>query len=71
MNTSNERIERLLVLLLLQSMKGLSQKEKVIELNIAGLSNIEIADFLNTSPSVIASLLYQSKKPSKSKPRKR
>jgi DNA-binding CsgD family transcriptional regulator len=70
MDPSNERIERLLVLLLLQSMKGTSQKEKVIQLNIAGFSNFEIAEFLDTSPAVVATLLYQSKKSGKPKKRR-
>jgi DNA-binding CsgD family transcriptional regulator len=70
MDPSNERIERLLVLLLLQSMKGTSQREKVIQLNIAGFSNFEIAEFLNTSPPVVATLLYQSKKSRKPKKRR-
>ena len=70
MDTSNERIERLLVLLLLQSMKGTSQREKVIQLNIAGFSNFEIAEFLDTSPAVVATLLYQSKKSGKPKKRR-
>lgn len=61
----NERIERLLVLILLQSMKGTSQREKVNQLNLAGFSNIEIAEFLQTSSAVVATLLYQSKKTSK------
>jgi hypothetical protein len=70
MDSSNERIERLLVLLLLQSMKGTSQGEKVIQLNIAGFSNFEIAEFLDTSPAVVATLLYQSKKSGKPKKRR-
>jgi DNA-directed RNA polymerase specialized sigma24 family protein len=70
MDPSNERIERLLVLLLLQSMKGTSQREKVIQLNIAGFSNFEIAEFLDTSPAVVATLLYQSKKSGKPKKRR-
>lgn len=70
METSNERVERLLVLLLLHSMKGAPQREKVTQLNIAGFSNYEIAEFLNTTPAVVASLLYQSKKSGKPKRRK-
>ena len=45
MTTQSEKIERLLALLLLQSMKDSNQKEKARILNIAGFSNIEIADF--------------------------
>ncbi len=68
MENSNDRIERLLALILLHAMKGSSQKEKVIQLNIAGFSNIEIAEFLDTKPTVVATLLYQSKKSGKRKP---
>jgi DNA-directed RNA polymerase specialized sigma24 family protein len=70
MDTSNERIERLLVLLLLESMKGASQKEKVKQLNMAGFSNIEIAEFLQTKPTTVASLIYQQKKSSNSRKRR-
>jgi DNA-binding CsgD family transcriptional regulator len=51
-------------------MKGLSQAEKVLQLNIAGFSNIQIAEFLQTTPAVVATLLYQSKKGSKPRSRK-
>ncbi len=70
MDNTNDRIERLLVLLLLQSMKGSPQKEKVSHLNLAGFSNVEIAEFLQTSPSVVATLVYQAKKLAKPKKRK-
>jgi DNA-directed RNA polymerase specialized sigma24 family protein len=71
MDNADERIERLLVLTLLQTMKSASQREKVNQLNIAGFSNIEIAEFLQTSPAVVASLIYQSKKSGKSRKRKK
>ncbi|OGC43570.1 hypothetical protein A2Y85_05505 [candidate division WOR-3 bacterium RBG_13_43_14] len=70
MDATNDRIERLLALMLLQLMKGTPQKEKVIQLNTAGFSNVEIAEFLKTSPSVVATLLYQSKKSGRPKKRK-
>lgn len=66
MDKSNDRIERLLVLLLLQSMKGAPQKEKALQLNMAGFSNIEIAEFLNTNPATIAVSLSKAKKTTKS-----
>jgi DNA-binding CsgD family transcriptional regulator len=69
-DTKTDRVERLLVLLLMQSMKGSSQAEKVLQLNIAGFSNFQIAEFLQTTPAVVATLLYQSKKRSKSIKRK-
>ena len=67
MDKSNERIERLLVLLLLQSMKEATQREKALQLNIAGFSNIEIAEFLDTNPATIAVSLSKSKKSFKAK----
>lgn len=70
MDIANERSERLLVLLLLQSMKGNSQQEKIKQLNMAGFSNIEIAEFLQISPSAIAAYFRQSEKPNKSRMRK-
>jgi DNA-binding NarL/FixJ family response regulator len=71
MDIANERIERLLVLTLLYTMKDASQREKVNQLNIAGFSNIEIAEFLQTSPATVATFIYQSKKSGKSRKRKK
>ena len=60
MENSLERVERLLALLLIQNLKG--QQEKATRLSIAGFSNVEIADILETSNATVATLLYQSKK---------
>jgi DNA-binding CsgD family transcriptional regulator len=43
-------------------MKGASQKEKAIQLSLAGFSNVEIADLLQTSSQVIAQQLYKSQR---------
>jgi len=48
--------------LLLESLKGTSQREKVISLSLAGYSNVEIADLLQTSSQVVAQHLYESRK---------
>ncbi|MGA3109244.1 MAG: hypothetical protein ABSD99_07265 [Candidatus Bathyarchaeia archaeon] len=64
---SSNRLERLLVAILLQSMKGTSLKEKVNLLNVAGFSNIEIANLLETSPQVVTNYLYDIRKSKKSK----
>jgi len=61
MSDESERIERLLALLLLETMKTASQKDKAWKLNQAGFSNIEIAELLDTSPAVIATHIYSSK----------
>ena len=67
---STSRLERLLVAILLQSMKGTSLKERVNVLNMAGFSNIEIADLLETSSQVVAQYVYDVRK-SKSKKKSR
>jgi DNA-directed RNA polymerase specialized sigma24 family protein len=65
---SRGRIERLLALILIQQMKG-SQREKALQLNLAGFSNAEIADILQTTSAVIAQSLYSMKGPRR--PRKK
>lgn len=67
MEIQSDRTERLLGLLLIQNMKGASQKEKAFQLNLAGFTNIEIADLLGTSSQVVAQHIYSSKKSKSSK----
>lgn len=62
MSVSEDRTQRLLAIMLLQTMKGASQKEKAIQLSLAGFSNVEIADLLQTSSQVIAQQLYKSQR---------
>lgn len=62
MENTFERVERLLALLLIQNMKGATKQEKAIQLNLAGFSNVEIADILQTSGQVVAQLLYVSRR---------
>ena len=62
MSTVTDRTERLMAILLLESMKGTSQREKVIRLSLAGFSNVEIADLLQTYSQVVAQHLYESRK---------
>lgn len=57
-----ERVERLLALLLLQNMKTANLATKSKELSIAGFSNAEIADLLQTNPAVISQSLYAARK---------
>lgn len=63
----NDRIENLLVVILLNSLKGAKIGEKALQLNLAGLSNIEIANFLRTSPQVVANALSIKRKVNKKK----
>ncbi len=62
MENAFDRAERLLALLLLHNMKGASRQEKAVQLSIAGLSNVEIADILQTTSQVVAQYLYTSRK---------
>ena len=63
----NKRIEKLLVLILLSSLTGASISKKALHLNLAGFSNIEIANFLQTSAQVITQSLYEARKKKKKK----
>jgi hypothetical protein len=64
---SNDRIERLLALLLLQNVKPGNTATKAKELSIAGFTNAEIADLLQTNPAVISQSLYAARKKKKTK----
>jgi DNA-directed RNA polymerase specialized sigma24 family protein len=66
-----DRIERLLALMLVNQMKGASQAQKVYQLNLAGFTNLEIADILDTSTAVVRQMLYTSRKRNGGKKRKR
>jgi len=55
---STDRSERVLALLLLEQMKAATQKDKVLKLNLAGFSNLEIADILQLTSLQVAQILY-------------
>jgi DNA-directed RNA polymerase specialized sigma24 family protein len=57
-----DRVEKLLALLLLQTMKGANQREKVVQLSLGGFSNIEIANLLGTSTGVVATYTSAARK---------
>ncbi len=59
---TQDRAERLLATILLELMKGASQREKALRLSLAGFTNVEIADLLQTSAQVVAQHLYTSRK---------
>jgi DNA-directed RNA polymerase specialized sigma24 family protein len=64
---SLDRVERLLGLLLIQQMRSAPQGEKALCLNLAGFTNTEIADLLQTKATTIAQSLYEARR----KPKKR
>jgi transcriptional regulator len=70
---STDRSERLLALLLLQQMKASGQKEKALQLNLAGFTNVEIADLLQTTSAVVSQVLYEVRRRTKKsrRPKKR
>lgn len=66
---AHDRTERLLALMLLQQMKGSSQADKALQLNLAGFSNTEIADLLQTTSAVVAQSLYTIRSQGSRRPR--
>jgi hypothetical protein len=64
-----DRTEGLLALILVSLNKDRSTKDKAGLLSLAGFSNVEIADLLNTSSAVIAQVLYESRREHRSKKR--
>lgn len=59
---TSDRLERILALLLLSTLKDASQREKVVQLSLAGFSNLEIADLLGTSTAVVATSRHYARK---------
>jgi DNA-directed RNA polymerase specialized sigma24 family protein len=64
---NEDRTERLLALILLNQMKAAPQREKIVQLNLAGFSNVEIADILQITSATVSQVLYESRKGSKQK----
>lgn len=67
----NERIEKLLSVLVLQSLTDASTADKILVLHGAGISNAEIALLVRTTPHAVAQALYQARKPAKRKAEQR
>ena len=63
------RTDKLLALILLQYMKSAPQREKALQLNLAGFSNVEIADLLQTTSPVVAQVLYEARRGARKRPR--
>jgi DNA-directed RNA polymerase specialized sigma24 family protein len=66
---SDDRAEKLLALLLLQQLKAAPQREKALHLSLAGFTNTEIADLLQTTTAVVAQSLYEGRRKPKRKPK--
>lgn len=65
----NDRTERLLAMIMLQQMKGSSQRDKALQLSVAGFTNTEIADLLQTTAAVVAQSLYEERREGARRPR--
>jgi len=63
--TDIDRSERLLALILLNQMKGVPQRDKINQLSLAGFTNVEIADLLQTTSAVVSQVLYEARKSSR------
>lgn len=59
---ATDKTDRLLALLLVAQLKGVPQREKVLQLNLAGFSNVEIAELLRMKSTAVAQSLYEAKK---------
>ena len=57
-----DRIERLLALLVIQSMKGATQADKALQLSLAGFTSVEIGNLLQTTQGVVGQYLYTARK---------
>lgn len=57
-----DRVENLLALILVSLNSDKPAREKAHLLSVAGFSNVEIADLLDTSSAVIAQVLYERRR---------
>lgn len=62
---NDDRVEGLLVQILLQNMKGSTVRDRVVALSAAGLPNLEIADYLGINTGGVATYLYEARKSKK------
>jgi DNA-directed RNA polymerase specialized sigma24 family protein len=66
---SQDRVEKLLALLLIQGMKAATQREKALQLSVAGFTNTEIADLLQTTALVVGQSLYEARRERRKRPK--
>jgi DNA-directed RNA polymerase specialized sigma24 family protein len=65
---AESRAENLLALLLIQQLK--TQRDKAVQLSVAGFTNTEIANLLKTTTAVVAQALYEARSKPKKKAKK-
>jgi DNA-directed RNA polymerase specialized sigma24 family protein len=64
---SQDRVEKLLALLLIHELKTAPQRDRALHLSMAGFTNTEIADLLQTTTGVVAQCLYEARRKPKRK----
>lgn len=57
-----DRTDKLLALILLQGMKSATLFEKVHQLNLAGFTNLEIANILQLKSDLVSDALYRARR---------
>lgn len=67
---AENRVEKLLALLLVQQMKDAPQRDKSVQLSAAGLTNMEIAELLQTTAAVVSQQLYEARRKPAKKPKR-
>jgi len=66
-----DRSEYLQALILLHMMKNEPKRNRMLQLNLAGFSNLEIADLLQTTTTVVAQSLYEARQGNRSEVKKK
>ena len=64
-SNSVDRVEKLLAVLILLQLKGSPDTVKAFYLNLAGMTNLEIADLLEINKQRVPDLVYKHKKAQK------
>ena len=60
-DTKADKVEGLLVAILLQLMKGATNVQKILQLSVVGYTNVEIANFMQLSSGEVNQAIYVAK----------
>jgi len=60
-DTKADKVEGLLVAILLQLMKGATNVQKILQLSVVGYTNVEIANFMQLSSGAVNQAIYVAK----------
>jgi hypothetical protein len=59
--TKGDKVEGLLVAILLQLMKGATNAQRISQLSVVGYTNVEIANFMQLSSGAVNQAIYVAK----------